>query len=92
VPDLSVTGDKSDLVVIDPHDLTTTRKLEAAMQSLNQLPMVTNLAGAKSASSGRLFPARNRRTNKKKWEQSYYHLKVESAIHKGSAIRLFGCS
>jgi hypothetical protein len=49
VPDLSVSGDKSDLVVVDPHDPTTTSKLEAPMQSLNQLPMVTNLAGARSA-------------------------------------------
>jgi hypothetical protein len=49
VPDLSVSGDKSDYVVGDPLDLTTTRKLEASMQSLNQLPMVTNLDGAKSA-------------------------------------------
>ena len=49
VPDLSVSGDKFDLVVVDPHDPTTTSELEAPMQSLNQLPMVTNLAGAKSA-------------------------------------------
>jgi hypothetical protein len=26
VPDLSVSGDKSDLVVVDPHDPTTTSK------------------------------------------------------------------
>jgi hypothetical protein len=32
-------------VEVDPHDPTTTSKLEAPMQSLNQLPMVTNLAG-----------------------------------------------
>jgi hypothetical protein len=49
VPDLSVSEDKSDLVVVDPHDQTTTSKLKAPMQSLNQLPMVTNLAGARSA-------------------------------------------
>jgi hypothetical protein len=49
VPDLSVSGDKSDFVVVDPHDPTTTSKLEAPMQSLNQLPMVTNLASARSA-------------------------------------------
>jgi hypothetical protein len=49
VPDLSVSGDKSDLVVVDPHDPTTTSKPEAPMQSLNQLPMVTNLASARSA-------------------------------------------
>jgi hypothetical protein len=49
VPDLSVSGDKSDLVVVDPHDPTTTSQPEAPMQSLNQLPKVTNLAGAISA-------------------------------------------
>jgi hypothetical protein len=48
VPDLSGSGDKSDLVVVDPHDPTTTSKLEAPMQLLNQLPMVTNFAGARS--------------------------------------------
>jgi hypothetical protein len=48
-PDLSVSGDKSDLVVVDPHDPTTTSKPEAPMQSLNQLLMVTNLVGARSA-------------------------------------------
>jgi hypothetical protein len=49
MPDLSMSGDKSDLVVVDPHDPTTMSKPEAPMQSLNQLPMVTNLAGARSA-------------------------------------------
>jgi hypothetical protein len=47
VPDLSVSGDKSDLVVVDPYDPTTMSKPEASMKSLNQLPMVTNLAGAR---------------------------------------------
>jgi hypothetical protein len=49
VPDLSVRGDNSDLAEDDPRDPTTTSKLEAPMQSLNQLPMVTDLAGARSA-------------------------------------------
>jgi len=49
VPDLSVSGDNFDLVEVDPHDPTTTSEPEAPMQSLNQLPMVTNLAGARSA-------------------------------------------
>ena len=49
VPDLSVSGDKFDLVEVDPHDPTTMSEPEAPMQSLNQLPMVTNLAGARSA-------------------------------------------
>jgi hypothetical protein len=49
VPDLSVSGDISDLVEVDPHDPTTTSEPEAPMQSLNQLPVVTNLAYVRSA-------------------------------------------
>jgi hypothetical protein len=49
VPDLSVSGDNSNLVEVDPHDPTTTTEPEAPMQSLNQLPMVTDLADARSA-------------------------------------------
>jgi hypothetical protein len=49
VPDLSVSGDNSDLVEVDPHDPTTTSEPEAPMQSLNQFPMVTDLADARSA-------------------------------------------
>ena len=49
VPDLSVSGDNSDLVEVDPHDPTTTSEPEAPMQSLNQLPVVTNLVDARSA-------------------------------------------
>jgi hypothetical protein len=49
VPDLSVSGDNSDLVEVDPHDLTTMSEPEAPMQSLNQLPMVTDLADERSA-------------------------------------------
>jgi hypothetical protein len=47
VPDLSVSGDNSDLVEDDPCDPTTTSKPEAPMQSLNQLPVVTDLADAR---------------------------------------------
>jgi hypothetical protein len=49
VPDLSVSGDNSDLVEVDPHDPTTMSEPEAPMQSLNQLPMVTDLVDARSA-------------------------------------------
>ena len=49
VPDLSVSGDKFDLVEVDPHDPTTTSELEVPMQSLNQLPVVTDLVDARSA-------------------------------------------
>jgi hypothetical protein len=48
VPDLSVSGDNSDLAEDDPCDPTTTSKLEAPMQSLNQLPVFTDLAHARS--------------------------------------------
>jgi hypothetical protein len=44
VPDLS-----ADLAEDDPCDPTTTSKPEAPMQSLNQLPVVTDLADARSA-------------------------------------------
>jgi hypothetical protein len=49
VPDLSVSGANFDLVEDDPHDPTTTSEPEALMQSLNQLPVVTNLVDARSA-------------------------------------------
>jgi hypothetical protein len=49
VPDLSVSGVNFDLVEDDPHDLTTTSEPEAPMQSLNQLPVVTDLVDARSA-------------------------------------------
>jgi hypothetical protein len=48
VPDLSVSGDNSDLAEDDPCDLTTTSKPEAPMQSLNQLPVVIAVADARS--------------------------------------------
>ena len=49
VPDLSASRDNSDLAQDDPCDPTTTSKPEAPMQSLNQLPVVTDLADARSA-------------------------------------------
>jgi hypothetical protein len=49
VPDLSVSGDNSDLVEVDPHDPSTKSESKAPMQSLNQLPMVIDLAAARSA-------------------------------------------
>ena len=49
VPDLSVSGDKFDLAEDDPHDPTMTSEPEAPMQSLNQLPVVTDLVDARSA-------------------------------------------
>jgi hypothetical protein len=44
-----VSGDNSDLAEDDPCDPTTTSKPEAPMLSLNQLPVVSNLADARSA-------------------------------------------
>jgi hypothetical protein len=65
VPDLSVSGENFDLVEDDPHDPTKMSEPEAPMQSLNQLPVVTNLVDARSALSRRSFPVHNRKTNKK---------------------------
>jgi hypothetical protein len=48
VPDLSVSADNSDLAEDDPCDPIMTSKPEAPMQSLNQLPVVTDLADARS--------------------------------------------
>ena len=47
-PDLSLSGDKFDLAEDDPHDQTTTSEPKAPMQSLNQLPVVTDLVDARS--------------------------------------------
>jgi hypothetical protein len=47
VLDLSASRDNSDLAEDD--DPTTTSKPEVPMQSLNQLPVVTDLADARSA-------------------------------------------
>jgi hypothetical protein len=49
VANLSVSGDNFDLVEDDPHDPTTMSEPKAPMQSLNQLPVVTNLVDARSA-------------------------------------------
>jgi hypothetical protein len=49
VPDLPVSGDNFDLAEDDPCDPTTMSPSEALMQSLNKLPMVTDLADARSA-------------------------------------------
>ena len=49
VLDLLVSWDKFDLVKDDPHDPTTTSEPEAPMQSLNQLPVLTDLVDARSA-------------------------------------------
>jgi hypothetical protein len=48
VPDLSASGDNSDLAEDEPCDPTTTSKPEALMQSPNQLPVVIDLADARS--------------------------------------------
>jgi hypothetical protein len=49
VPDLSVTAGKFDSAEVDPHDPTTTSKPDVPMQLLNQLSVVTYLAGEKLA-------------------------------------------
>jgi hypothetical protein len=49
VPNLSVRGYNSNLAEDDPDDPSTRSKPEAPMQSMNQLHVVTDLAGARSA-------------------------------------------
>jgi hypothetical protein len=49
VLDLSVSGDNFDLVEATLTIRLRRARLEAPMQSMNQLPMVTDLAGARSA-------------------------------------------
>jgi hypothetical protein len=70
VPNLSMSGDNSDLVEVDPHDPTTTSESEAPMQSLNQLPMVTDLADARSAYHEDRFLCAIEERSRKRCEQS----------------------
>jgi hypothetical protein len=49
VLDLSVSGDKSDLVVVDPHDPTTTSETRSANAIAEPTPDGYNLTGARSA-------------------------------------------
>jgi hypothetical protein len=48
-PNLLVSGDNFDLVGGDPHDPTTTSVTRSTNAILNQLLMVIDLAGARSA-------------------------------------------
>jgi hypothetical protein len=48
VPDLSVSGDKSDLVVVDPHDPTTMSKLEVPSVDAKFAPYVKHTANRTS--------------------------------------------
>ena len=75
MPDLSVSGDNFDLVEVDPYDPTTTSEPEAPMQSLNQLPMVTNLAGARSAWSRRSISCAQSKNEQEKETSQLYSLK-----------------
>ena len=73
VPDLSVSGDNSDLAEDDPCDPTTTSKPEGPMQSLNQLPMVTDFADARSTDhEDRFLCAIEERTRKDASNLIYY--------------------
>jgi hypothetical protein len=49
VPDLSVSGDKSDLVVVDSHDPTTASETRSANVVTEPTPDGTNLASARLA-------------------------------------------
>ena len=77
VPDLSVSGDKFDLAEDDPHDPTTTSEPEAPMQSLNQLPVVTDLVMQDQPDHEDRFLSTIEERTRKGCEQSDYLSKVE---------------
>jgi hypothetical protein len=77
VPDLSVSGDNFDLVEDDPHDPTTTSEPIAPMQSLNQLPVVTDLLMQDQPDHEDCFLHAIEERTRKRCEQSQYHSKVE---------------
>jgi hypothetical protein len=83
-------GDKSDLVGVDPHDPTTTSKPEVLMQSLNQLSVVTDLVGARSAWSQRSIPVSNRRTNKNLRRSILISLEGGVLNHRGQHVFCVG--
>ena len=86
VPDLSASRDNSDLSEDDPCDPTTTSKPEAPMQSLNQLPVVTDLVAPRSQ-----LPVRNRRTNKKKRRAILLSLEGGVLNHEDSTYLCVSC-
>jgi hypothetical protein len=61
-------------------------RLEVPMQSLNQFPMVTDLAGARSVWSRRSIPVRNRRTNKNPRRAILISLESGVLNHRGQHI------
>jgi hypothetical protein len=64
VPDLSVSGDKSDLVVVDPHDPTTTSKTRSANAIAEPTPDGYQPFRRKINLITKSIPVRNQRTNK----------------------------
>jgi hypothetical protein len=73
VPDLSASRNNSNLAEHDPCDPTTTSKPEAPMQSLNQLPVVTNLTDARRPDhEDRFLCAIEERTRKDASNLIYY--------------------
>jgi hypothetical protein len=70
VPDLSVSGDNSDLVEVDPHDPTTTSDPEAPMQSLNQLQWLPTLLMRDRPDHEDRFLCATKERTRKRCEQS----------------------
>ena len=78
---------------VDPHDPTTTSKPEAPMQSLNQLPVVTDPAEQDQPDHEDQFLARNRRTSKKMKRAILISLEGGVLITRYSAIdAMYGSS
>jgi hypothetical protein len=77
VPDLSVSGDKFDLVEDDPHDPTTTSEPEAPMQSLNNSLCLPTLLVQDQPDHEDLFLFAIEERTRKRCEQSDYLSKVE---------------
>jgi hypothetical protein len=83
VPDLSVSGNKFDLMEVDPHDPTTTSEPEAPMQSLNQLPVVTDLVISLITKINSCLQSKNEQEQEA--SNLYITRRWSSAIHEDSA-------
>jgi hypothetical protein len=93
VPDLSVSGDKSDLVVVDPHDPTTTSETRTANAIAKPTPdgyrpcwhkisLITKINSCTQSKNEQEFEAGNLNITRR-WSPNYTT---------AARWRLFGCS
>jgi hypothetical protein len=93
VPDLSVSGDKSDLVVVDPHDPTTTSETRSANAIAEPTPdgyqpcwckisLITKINSCTQSKNEQEFEASNLNITRR-WSLNYTT---------ATRWRLFGCS